>query len=106
MKTFQDLKFKPHRLTTSYPDDLPDTMGFKNMVQATLKFDDANHISVVGGGTLYGDGVDTFEAMVSGPHDNGDVYGYQTKDEITELMLKIQNAIVSSRTINKHKMII
>tara|TARA_R100000808_G_scaffold19434_1_gene42160 strand:- start:3469 stop:3717 length:249 start_codon:yes stop_codon:yes gene_type:complete len=48
MKTFADLKFKEHKLDST-------------AVQARLDFDNGTFISVIGGGTFYGDGKETFE---------------------------------------------
>ena len=90
VKTFNDLVFGPHRIAEGYPDDMQDFMGFRNCIHATMKFDNGNTISVVGGGPLYGDGVDTFEVMDY----EGEVHGYLTKSEVTKLMSEAQNSIV------------
>jgi hypothetical protein len=82
IKTFSDLKFKPHR---------NNWMGDK-AVQATLDFDNGHWISVVGGADgLYGDGTNTFEIgfPVSGER-HLDVIGYLSPESITEEIFKIQ----------------
>ncbi len=88
-KTFKDLIFEPHGLSKDYPSSMPDTLGFRNMVQATMEFDNGNTISVVGGGPVYGDGINTFEVM---DHE-GEVHGYLSKHEVTEIILKAQDVM-------------
>lgn len=86
MKTFNDLKFKPH----------PNGMGGK---LAQMELGNGYKISVVGGGRgLYGDGKTTFEvAMFDRVGDmiklgNDDqVLGWQTIDEINEIIQKFDN---------------
>jgi hypothetical protein len=68
---------------------MPDTLGFRNMVQATMDFTNGNSISVVAGGPTYGDGVETFEVM---DHE-GEVHGYLSEHEVTEIMLKAQDTM-------------
>lgn len=82
IKTFSDLKFKPH----------PNNWMGENAVQAVLDFENGHWISVVGGASgLYGDGVNTFEIgfPISGVGDM-DVIGYLTPEDITEEIFKIQ----------------
>jgi hypothetical protein len=86
-KKFKDLVFEPHDLSIGYPEDIRDTLGFKNMVQARIEFDNGNTISVIGGGPTYGDGTTTFEVM---DHE-GEVHGYLSEHEVTEIMLKAQD---------------
>jgi hypothetical protein len=90
VKTFNDLVFKRHRISEGYPNDIEDLLGFRNAIHATMMFDNGNTISVVGGGPLYGDGVDTFEVM---DHE-GEVHGYLTKSEVTKLMSEAQNSMI------------
>lgn len=89
MKKFEDLVFRQHRIGMDYPEDMEDFMGFKNAVHARMEFDNGRTISVVGGGPLYGDGVDTFEVMDY----EGEVWGYLSKHEVTNLMLKTQGMV-------------
>ena len=77
LKTFEDLRFKPHRLGEG--------------VQAYLKFDNGQFASVVGGANgLYGDGVKTFELGFADGEGSIDVMGWLNPDEITEEMFKLQ----------------
>ena len=82
IKTFSDLKFKPHG---------NNWMGDK-AVQATLDFDNGRWISVVGGAPgLYGDGVNTFEiGFPVSKEGDMDVIGYLSPESITEEIFKIQ----------------
>jgi len=78
LKTFEDLRFKPHRLGEG--------------VQAYLKFDNGQFASVVGGANgLYGDGVKTFELGFADGEGSIDVMGWLNPDEITEEMFKLQS---------------
>ena len=82
IKTFSDLKFKPHG---------NNWMGDK-AVQATLDFDNGHWISVVGDAPgLYGDGVNTFEiGFPVSKEGDMDVIGYLSPESITEEIFKIQ----------------
>jgi hypothetical protein len=83
--TFQDLEFAPH------------ANGMKGAVQAKLELPNGIVISVVGGGGLYGNGIETFE--VGAWHKEGhewiqlsefdDVVGWQDKDDITAIIKKL-----------------
>ena len=78
LKTFEDLRFKPHRMGEG--------------VHAFLKFDNGQFVSVVGGARgLYGDGVKTFELGYDDGYGNIDVIGWLSPDEITEEMFKLQS---------------
>jgi hypothetical protein len=82
--TFNDIVFKPHNLV-------------KGGVQGILKLPNGVTVSVVGGDTLYGDGVDTFEVgawwgehgkwIPLGEYD--DVKGFVSKDEIDFLLYEL-----------------
>ncbi len=83
-KTFKDLDFKAHRMGTGY--------------HAIEDFPNGYSVSVVGGPHFYGDGINTFELAVmhNGQIDysteiTSDVIGYQTRDEITAIMVRVQN---------------
>ena len=88
---FEELTFTPHRAS-------------HNSVAARKNFDNGHTISVVSGDGLYGDIDDsdfynsTFEVAVFDtkgdfvrltPHD--DVIGHQTLDEVSQIMVKLQN---------------
>ena len=85
MKTFDDLVFKTHRVSTEG-------------VKAVLDLGNDIEVSVVGGPNMYGDGITTFE--VAGwyktlnkfvPLDGGDISRWKTKDEVTEIINKLEN---------------
>ena len=74
--TFRDIEFKPHAVV-------------KGGVQGKLILPNNITVSIVGGSTLYGDGVDDFEVAVwytdSGDWiklDDDDVKGYVDKDDV------------------------
>jgi len=88
-KTFDDLVFVPH---------------FNNMggVQCKIDTDNGYTISIVGGPSLYGDGVNTFEVAVwksdgdmgwvrLSPND--DVLGYRSKDEVLQIISDIESGV-------------
>ena len=90
IKTFNDLVFVPH----------PNGMGG---VQCLIFTDNGFTISIVGGLSLYGDGINTFEVacwksdgdkewVKLSPHD--DVLGYRSKDEVMEIILNIESGIM------------
>ena len=80
LKTFEDIVFKPHSV-------------YRNSVMASIKFPNGYSISVVGGSRteggcfLYGNGVTSFEIWCS---DEEDVRGWQTPEEVTEQMIRLQ----------------
>jgi hypothetical protein len=57
-----------------------------------MNFRGSGWISVVGGPSLYGDGVTTFEVMSSLTDDN--VLDYLSKEEVTEHMLELQTPVI------------
>jgi hypothetical protein len=86
MKTFDDLVFKPHHIGGG-------------AVQAKLDLGNDIEVSVVGGNGLYGDGKTSFEVaafyktlrkFVPMP-DGEDVSGYNSKEEVTELINYLEN---------------
>jgi len=88
--TFDTLKFVPH----------PNGMGG---VQCIVYTDNGFTISIVGGPSLYGDGVNTFEVACwksdgdkewvrLSPYD--DVIGHRSKDEVLEIILNISSGIM------------
>ena len=75
--TFNDLEFTPHK-------------GVPGGIKATVTFTNGYSISVSGGGdgnTLYGDGVNTFEAWASCDET---FKPYLTKEQVTEYMKSVQ----------------
>jgi hypothetical protein len=80
IKTFDDLEFRVHP-----------TLGGTSKL-ATMNFRGSGWISVVGGPSLYGDGVTTFEVMSSLTDD--DVLDYLSKEEVTEHMLELQTPVI------------
>ena len=80
VKTFKDLKFKPHHVVSN---------GVAAVEYFPLgEIDDNGWFSVVGGGTgLYGDGVSTFELFADGM-DNP--FTYLSREQVTKEMLARQ----------------
>ena len=85
MKTFKDLEFKPHYLSKI------NNSLYKNQKQAILTFPNGYRVSVLLGSCFYSNGKDTYEVMVTYNGEAGEVEGYLTEQEVTELMIKTQN---------------
>lgn len=86
LKTFADLKFKSHP-----------TIRLFGHLQATMDFPNGYGVSVVIGKSFYSNGDDTFEVAVTKGGElcyttpvASDVIGHRTKDEVTEIMARIQ----------------
>jgi len=88
MKTFKDLVFKPHAISSYY--------RYKDAKQAVLYFKNGYGISVLFGCPFHSNGLDTYEVAIiyEGEivylDDNNDVYSNFTDNEVTELMIKVQ----------------
>lgn len=102
-KTFEDLKFEPHpsainakRLCPNQYDRNPYTQAMCEGTQARMDFPNGYGISVLSGIQFHSNGRDTYEVAVSYqgmlvryfPEDS--VRGWQTKEEVTKLMIEIQ----------------
>lgn len=82
-KTFSDLNFKAHNISGQH---------------ARLSFPNGYAVSVVFGSMFYSNGEDTYElavtdhehALIYGHITDGDVLGYRTADEITDVMQQVQ----------------
>ena len=90
IKCFDDLVFKAH------------ANKMEGSVQAMHNLPNGITISVVGGQSLYGDGVNTFEiaAWTTEGHDwfklseYDEVLGWQSKEEVTEAIKRILDMVV------------
>lgn len=89
MKSFTDLKFETH----------PNAAFLGPAEQARAIFDNGYGVSVITGAIFYSSGVhenyelavtDADTNLVYGHITNGDVLGYLSEDEVTELMHKVQ----------------
>lgn len=83
MKTFNDLKFEP---------------WFGGIKHAVLNFDNDYGVSVLFGKGCYSNGIDTYELAVLrygftcyDTEITDDILGYITKEEVTDVMLKLQS---------------
>lgn len=84
MKKFEDLEFKPHKILSGS--------------HAVMDFPNGYGVSVLFGDSFYSNGIDTYELGVlkDGHLDystsiTNDVLYNITKDEVTEVMIKVQN---------------
>lgn len=92
MKTFEDLKFNTHPIAES---------GIEKYSKAKLAretFENGYGVSVILGNIFYSNGIDSYELAVLfndgityNTEITGDVMGYLSKDEVTEIMLKVQS---------------
>lgn len=83
MKTFKDLKFKPHKISSG--------------IHARLDFDNGYSVSVVQGEFFYTNNQKEYELAVMKNGDicydtpiTDDVLGYLSKEEVTKYMIQIQ----------------
>ena len=82
MFTFKDLQFKPHSLFTV------------DAIQAIMEFDNGYGVSVIRGQYFYCN-ENTYEVAILKDGDlcydiTDDVLGYQTEDQVTKIMKKLQ----------------
>jgi hypothetical protein len=89
MKTFRDLKFKPHYVSSR--------VDYPEATHAIIQFENGYGISVVFGTCFYSNGIDTYEAAIIKNNKlcydteiTNDVLKYQTKKEITQIMKRVQ----------------
>ena len=95
-KTFDNLVFEPwgcahSRKLTEVP------AIYRRAKQAVLEFPNGYGVSVLFGSVFYSNGIDTYElGVLKDGHlcyttsITDDVLGYITKDEVTEVMIKLQ----------------
>jgi hypothetical protein len=90
MKTFKDLKFKPHLLAKS------GFKGYEDAKQAIAKFENGYGVSVLLGSCFYSNGKDTYELavlfndVITYQTDiTDDVMGYLSENEVSEVMMKV-----------------
>ena len=83
MKTFKDLEFKPHSISG---------------IQARINFDNKYGVSVVCGSMFYSNGIDTYElgilyegSLTYNTYITDDVLGGLSSNEVTDIMVKVQN---------------
>ena len=107
MKTFEDLKFEEHELVKAgrtflllHPECKEDSYmnGMLNAKSAVLDFPNGYGVSVLFGSGFYSNGIDTYELAVLKDgklyYDTAitnDVMGWLSKDEVSEVMEKVQN---------------
>ena len=99
-KTFDDLEFGPWgALREDKSTPIPSL--FIGSEQAVMMFPNGYGVSVLCGNRFYSDGLDTYEVAVLDKENNlcyppsicpdGDVLGYQSEREVSEIMKKVQD---------------
>lgn len=90
MKTFKDLKFEPHPISTY------GIKPYSNAKQAIETFENGYGVSVLFGNCFYSNGKNSYELAILlngelcyNTEITGDVLGYLSKDEVSEVMLKV-----------------
>ena len=90
MKTFKDLKFKPHSIAKSKLDN------YKDVKQAIETFENGYGVSVLFGSCFYSNGKDTYEVAVLfdgsityNTSITNDVMGHLSENEVSEVMSKV-----------------
>jgi len=91
MKTFKDLKFENHSVATA------EIERFNGAKQAIENFENGYGVSVLFGSCFYSNGIDTYEVAILfgesityNTEITDDVMGYLSKDEVSEIMAKVQ----------------
>ena len=96
IKTFKDLEFVMHPILLDAKSQYTKEM-FTNSKHAVMEFENGYSVSVIFGEQFCSNGIDTYEvAIIKDNHvcfdtpltDN--VLAYQTEDEVTEIMRKVQ----------------
>lgn len=89
IKTFEDLDFRPH--------DLSVLEIYKDCKMSNMEFENGYGVSVIFGNAFYSNGIDSYELAVLKDgqicYDSeitNDVIGGIKKEEVTEIMKKIQ----------------
>ena len=97
MKTFEDLVFRPWGKLLDVPYEVIFKLGRLNHTQAVMEFKNGYGVSVLCGDSFYSNGIDTYEVAVTKDgklcYDTpitDDVLGWQTKEEVTEIMKALQ----------------
>ena len=104
-KTFEDLVFEDWAKRAGYDTTtMPPLFRqiYAGHKQAVLEFDNGYAISVLFGSTFYSDGKSTYEVGIIGPDgklrknkeitgEDDFVIGYQTKEQVTEIMKQVQD---------------
>lgn len=103
-KTFEDLVFEDWARRQGYNQaTMPPLFRakFAGQKQAVLYFPNGYGVSVLFGSTFYSDGLSTYEVAVIRAEGglvypehicpNGDVLGYRTKEQVTEIMKLVQD---------------
>jgi hypothetical protein len=89
MKTFKDLEFKKHSISS--------VEMYSNAKRAVLNFNNSYGVSVVFGSCFYSNGIDTYEVSVlyngNITYDTeitNDVIGNLSEEQVSEIMIKVQ----------------
>lgn len=93
-KTFDDLVFEDWARRQGYNQaTMPPLFRaqFAGQKQAILKFENGYAISVLFGSIFYSDGISTYEVGIFEPHGELEVIGYQTKEQVMEIMKQVQD---------------
>ena len=97
IKTFKDLKFETHPILLNARSSQDTKEMFANSKHAVMEFENGYGVSVIFGEQFYSNGIDNYEVAVLKDgllcHDTyitDYVVAYQTEDEVTEIMRKVQ----------------
>lgn len=99
MKTFDDLVFRSWGEIHCIPAQIVLRLGRQEDKQATIEFENGYGISVLCGKSFYSNGSNTYEVAVmrdgkvvfpESVCPDGDVMGWRTAEEVTEIMRKVQ----------------
>ena len=96
IKTFKDLEFETHPILLDAKSQETKEM-FSNSKHAVMNFENGYGVSVIFGDRFCSNGIDTYEVAVLKDgilnyktYITDSVVAYQTEDEVTEIMKKVQ----------------
>ena len=97
IKTFKDLEFVIHPILLDAKSSQVTKEVFGNSKNAVMEFENGYGVSVILGEQFYSNGIDNYEVAVlkngiicHKTYITDNVVGYQTENEVTEIMRKVQ----------------
>ena len=97
IKTFKDLEFETHPIVLDAKSSQDTKEILANSKQAVMEFENGYSVSVIFGEQFYSNGIDTYEVgILKDGYLRFDtlltdtVLAYQSEDEVTEIMRKVQ----------------
>lgn len=97
IKTFKDLEFETHPILLDAKSSQVTNELYANSKHAVMEFENGYGVSVIFGEQFYSNGIDNYEVAILKDgflcyetYITNNVVAYQTEDEVTEIMRKVQ----------------